>query len=117
LPSHKLFSSDQSLFGVDAEEEEQQERDPTARILVMGSSSWLTSDVLRFQGNLDFFLNSVNWLSGREEMLTIRPKSPEYRLVQLTGASATVIFFVTVILMPLAVLLMGGAVWWRRRSL
>jgi ABC-2 type transport system permease protein len=101
----------------ESEEEEQQERDPTARILVMGSSSWLTSDVLRFQGNLDFFLNSVNWLSGREEMLTIRPKSPEYRLVQLTGASATVIFFVTVILMPLAVLLMGGAVWWRRRSL
>jgi ABC-type uncharacterized transport system involved in gliding motility auxiliary subunit len=54
----------------------------------MGSSSWLTSDVLRFQGNLDFFLNSVNWLSGREEELTIRPRSPEYRLVQLTGASA-----------------------------
>lgn len=50
----------------ESEEEAQQEKEPTARILVMGSSSWLTSDVLRFQGNLDFFLNSVNWLSGRE---------------------------------------------------
>lgn len=88
-----------------------------ARILVMGSSAWITGDVISFQGNMDFFVNAINWLSGREEMLSIRPKAPDYRLVQLSGASATAILYSTVVFMPLIVLLVGGAIWWRRRSL
>lgn len=90
---------------------------PKARLFVMGSSAWSVNDVLNFQGNLDFFVNAINWLAGKEEMITIRPKAPEQRRVQLSGTSAAAVFYGTVAFVPLAVLLAGGAVWWRRRRL
>lgn len=90
---------------------------PKARLFVMGSSAWSVNDVLNFQGNLDFFVNAINWLAGKEEMITIRPKAPEQRKVQLTGGSVAAVFYGTVGFVPLAVLLAGGAVWWRRRRL
>jgi len=88
-----------------------------ARLVAVGSSSFATNDAITFQGNVDFLMNSVNWLAGREENLAIRPKTPEYRLVTLTGTQASVIFYSTVVFVPLLFLVAAGAVAWRRRHL
>ena len=39
----------------------------------------------RFNGNRDLFLNMVNWLSSDEDLISIRPKEPEDRQLNITG--------------------------------
>ncbi|MGE5587196.1 MAG: GldG family protein [Clostridia bacterium] len=90
---------------------------PKARMLVVGNASFLDNDVVTFQGNIDLFMNSVGWLVGKEESITIRAKSPSYSQVYLTGQQASLVFYSTVVGLPLLFLLVGGGVWLRRRNL
>jgi ABC-type uncharacterized transport system involved in gliding motility auxiliary subunit len=89
---------------------------PKTRAVIIGDSDFPTNQVLRLPvGNRDFFMNAVNWLSGSEELASIRPKPPEQRTIFLSTAQRNTIFFSTVILIPLLALLAGGLVWWSRR--
>ena len=85
------------------------------RFVVVGSSDWVANYVLRFAGNRDLLLNMTNWLSNDEDLISIRPKDPEDRRIQLTKAQMAVLRLVVQFMIPLAVILMGVAVWWRRR--
>ena len=91
--------------------------DNRTRVIAVGTSAFAANDAVAFQGNVDFFVNGVNWLAGHEETLTIRPKMQQLRLVTLTGAQANVIFYSTVVFVPLVFLVVAGAVAWRRRHL
>ena len=73
-----------------------------SRIVVVGSSSWVANSFLSFNGNRDLFLNMVNWLSSDEELISIRPKDPEDRRLAMSRSQMTMIFYTSVILMPLA---------------
>lgn len=87
------------------------------RVIALGSSSFITNEAIAFQGNVDFFVNAVNWLAGHEDRITIRPKTQEFRQVTLTGAQASVIFYSTVVFIPVLFLVGAGAIAWRRRHL
>ncbi len=69
----------------------------------------------RQPGNLDLFLNAVNWLAEQESQITIRPKPFEMRQLIPSRLMSVQVFGISVILMPLAVLIVGAIVWWRRR--
>ena len=86
-----------------------------SRIVVVGSSSWVTDGFIGFNGNGDLFLNMVNWLSSDEELISIRPKDPEDRRLTLSRGSMSMIFYTSVLLLPLAVIGAGISVWWKRR--
>jgi ABC-type uncharacterized transport system involved in gliding motility auxiliary subunit len=86
-----------------------------SRIVVVGSSSWIANSFLSFNGNRDLFLNMVNWLSSDEELISIRPKDPEDRRLSMSRSQMTMIFYTSVILMPLAVIAAGVSLWWKRR--
>ncbi|MCR4403534.1 MAG: GldG family protein [Firmicutes bacterium] len=88
-----------------------------ARMLIVGNASFLDNDVVTFQGNIDLFMNSVGWLVGKEESITIRAKSPSYSQIYLTGQQASLVFYSTVVGIPLVFLLVGGGIWLRRRNL
>jgi ABC-type uncharacterized transport system involved in gliding motility auxiliary subunit len=89
---------------------------PKTRAVIVGDSDFPTNQVLRLPvGNRDFFMNAVNWLSGSEELASIRPRPPEQRTLFLSTAQRNTIFFSTVILIPLLALLAGGLMWWSRR--
>jgi ABC-type uncharacterized transport system involved in gliding motility auxiliary subunit len=85
------------------------------RIVVVGSSSWVANSFFSFNGNRDLFLNMVNWLSSDEELISIRPKDPEDRRLSMSRSQMTMIFYTSVILMPLAVIAAGVSLWWKRR--
>lgn len=89
--------------------------DKEGRLVVVGSSDWVANYVLRFAGNRDLFLNMANWLSNDEDLISIRPKDPEDRRIQLTRSQMAVVRTVSQILLPLAIVLGGIFVWWRRR--
>ena len=87
------------------------------RFVVVGSSSWMQNNMLgsRNFGNRDLFLNTMNWLSSDEDLISIRPKEPEDRRLTLNVRQMRVLFYSSVIFLPLIVVAAGLGVWWRRR--
>jgi ABC-type uncharacterized transport system involved in gliding motility auxiliary subunit len=85
------------------------------RFVVVGSSNWVDNNILRFNGNRDLFLNMMNWLSSDEDLISIRPKEPEDRRLNLSGRQMSVLFYSSMVFLPLIVVASGFAVWWRRR--
>jgi ABC-type uncharacterized transport system involved in gliding motility auxiliary subunit len=87
------------------------------RFVAVGSSEWLGNSQLYnpFFGNRDLVLNMVNWLSADEELIAIRPKSPEDRRLTLDIQKLWMIKYFSVFLIPLVIIGAGIGVWWRRR--
>ena len=57
----------------------------------------LDSQLFHLQGNADFVLNSLHWLSGEEDNITIRPKEKTVEPITLTPGQADGIFLATVV--------------------
>jgi ABC-type uncharacterized transport system involved in gliding motility auxiliary subunit len=92
-------------------------RDDT-RLVVVGDATFMAQTFTSaIPGNGDFFMNSVGWLKGTKESITIRPKSLQTLRLTLNNLAALILSGVVVILMPLLVLGGGFFVWARRRHL
>ena len=85
------------------------------RFVVVGSSSWLDNGFINFDGNGDLALNTVNWLSSDEDLISIRPKEREDRRITMTHAQLGWVKATSQFLLPGIVVIVGIGVWWRRR--
>jgi len=85
------------------------------RFIVTGSSSWVANFFLRFNGNRDLFLNMMNWMSSDEDLISIRPKEPEDRRLNMTRNQMSMVFYSSVLVIPLLIVAAGVGVWWQRR--
>jgi len=85
------------------------------RFVVIGSSAWAANSFLSFNGNRDLALNTMNWLSSDEDLISIRPKENDDRRITMTTAQMTLVRITSQFLFPLAVIVGGVVVWWRRR--
>ena len=86
------------------------------KLVVFGSAVWISNSV-QYPPNRDLFANSVNWLVGSEEAISIRPKQTANRRLFLDNVRAALMTWVTIVLTPLALIGLGIFRWWRRRSL
>lgn len=84
------------------------------RMVVIGSSGFVRNGNLK-GGNVDFFMNSLNWLVKRQQLIGIAAKTPEEFALSLDVFQKRGVFFVEVILIPLAVAIVGCTVWFLRR--
>lgn len=84
------------------------------RVVVVGSTDWAAAAMLNRYGNRDLFLNMVNWMSADEDLISIRPKEPEDRRLNVKPTQFWVLY-VTSFLPALAVLAAGIMVWLKRR--
>lgn len=89
--------------------------DKSGRVVVSGSSGFAANAGLRYVGNRDLFMNMVNWLASDEDLISIRPKDPEDRRIQLSRAQMALLRMTSQFLIPIAVIFAGVFVWWRRR--
>jgi ABC-type uncharacterized transport system involved in gliding motility auxiliary subunit len=83
--------------------------------VVVGSSQWAGNSILRFNGNSDLAMNMMNWLSSDNDLISIRPKDPENRPLNMNASQMRVVFFASVLFLPLAIVASGVRVWWARR--
>lgn len=91
--------------------------DGKPKAVMIGGSSYLDDRNIYTQGNRDFALNSVNWLQGNQDQITIRPReNAAYAIAYLTPLQGKTILWTTVIGFPVVLLAIGAALWWRRRS-
>ena len=88
---------------------------PESRLVVVGDSDFASNRWVTIGGNSDLFLNMASWLAQQEDLISIRPKDPEDRRVQLTQDQQNRIFWVTLIIIPLALFGTAFRVYWKRR--
>lgn len=93
------------------------ESSANSRIAVFGSADFVSNVFLEFSGNRDFFLNTLNWVSGDENLISIRPKTLHTGNLTITTKQIDLIFIFTVVVIPAVILFSGLAIWWKRRVL
>jgi len=84
-------------------------------LVVIGDSDFVANQWLE-AGNPDLFMNSANWLTEEEELISIRPKDQgQARVKILTGQQLRLVMYTSVFAIPIILLIAGGIVWWKRR--
>lgn len=102
-----------------SEEEKTEESQPKreGRLAVFGDSDFASNTYYNLSGNGNFFLNTVNWLTEEADLISIQPRTSSPRTIQMTPSQGRMIFFVSLIILPLIVLVTGISIWVRRRAL
>jgi ABC-type uncharacterized transport system involved in gliding motility auxiliary subunit len=85
------------------------------RFVVIGGSGFITNSMLPFQGNRDLALNAINWLSSDEDLISIRPKPPEDRRLNVNQRQMNLFFYFDLIAIPLFIILGGVLIFVKRR--
>ncbi|MCK4966672.1 GldG family protein, partial [bacterium] len=55
------------------------------RLVLFGDSDFASNAYTNMQGNMDLFLNVMGWLAEEEDLISIRPRNPEDRRLDLTA--------------------------------
>jgi ABC-type uncharacterized transport system involved in gliding motility auxiliary subunit len=85
------------------------------RMVVVGTSGFVENGELS-GGNLDFFMNALNWLLKREQLMSVSPKLPQEFRLDMSLNQVRAVYGLVVVGLPLAVALLGLLVWARRRK-
>ena len=106
-------------LGVAISEEVEGKEGEGTKIVVVGSSQMLDAQIINLTkgGNLDFVMNSINWLSEREENISIRAKAIAPEQIMITESQLYMLALVSMIIIPLGVCVIGAIVCYRRKHL
>jgi ABC-type uncharacterized transport system involved in gliding motility auxiliary subunit len=93
------------------------------RLVVIGDSDLVTNDIVQpaqnkevtVAGNLDVVVNSINWLTARESLMSIVPKDRTAPTLTLSEAQGRQIWYTVLVVLPIIPLLVGFIVWRMRR--
>ncbi len=98
-----------------AKPEEEAAKTPETRVAAIGDSDFAANAYLGVEGNKDLFMNAVGWLAQQENLIAIRPREASDRRLTITPAQITLLGWLSVLGVPLAVLGAGLFTWSRRR--
>jgi ABC-type uncharacterized transport system involved in gliding motility auxiliary subunit len=114
--SPSVSPSGQPQASPSANKENAEKRSSESRLVVFGNSNFATDGWFEQQLNSDVLLNSISWLSNRDEQaLSIRPREQKNRRLNLTQAQAGALGWTALAIMPLVGFTTAGLMWWRRR--
>jgi ABC-type uncharacterized transport system involved in gliding motility auxiliary subunit len=85
------------------------------RLAVFGDSDFATNGSINLQGNSDLVLNTISWLAEEEDLISVRPKDPEDRRLNLTARQSKIMLYFGVILLPVVIFGAGIAVYRKRK--
>lgn len=94
-----------------------QDKKDEGRIVAIGDSDFASNKAMRSRGNVDLFVNSINWLAKEEEKISIRAKTPDRRTIDLNPIQSKIILYFTLYLTPIMILFVGFVIWRIRRNL
>lgn len=92
--------------------------------LTDGKLVWVASDVMLDDGynsyssgaNVDFIMNSISWMIGEEETISIRSKSLDYNYLTINETAAKRIKIIMIFILPIGYLVYGIDEVFRRRK-
>lgn len=86
------------------------------QLLVFGDGDFISNGMIQaYEFNYDLFLNSLNWMSGDVQNISIRPKKIRTSVLELTAKESNAIFYLSIITIPMLVLIFGINLWWVRK--
>jgi len=85
------------------------------RMVIFGSSGFVRNSAIN-SGHVDLFMNAVNWLLKRQQLIGIAPKTPQEFSLALNAFQQRAIFITEVIAIPLSAAVLGFLVWIKRRK-
>jgi ABC-type uncharacterized transport system involved in gliding motility auxiliary subunit len=85
------------------------------RVVAIGDVDFASNALLGFQGNQDFFLNTVAFLAQDADLISIRPKEPDDQRLFLTRNQQGNVFWLAIVILPGLFVLAGVMTWWQRR--
>jgi ABC-2 type transport system permease protein len=86
-----------------------------SRMVVFGDADFVCNGSM-VGGNEDLFMNALNWLLDRDELMVIAPKPIEEVRLSLTRSQLRRMFWINVGGIPFVAVLVGLAVWFMRRK-
>lgn len=87
-----------------------------SKIIVISSTNLLDFNAGIPTANMDFFMNSVNYLVDRQDSVAIRSKSLAMERLTLTANQGLILSAVSVIVIPAIIIVIGVVIWLRRRN-
>lgn len=89
----------------------------TSKLVVVGGTTFMEDSVnsVTKGANLDFVMNSFNWLQDKKDSVTIRPRDLTSSTIMMSTLQKLLLSGVVVILIPAVVMIIGITVWVRRR--
>lgn len=91
------------------------EKTAEGRVAAFGDADFASNQLLSFQGNQDFVLNTVAWLAEDPDLISIRPREPDDQRLFLTEQQQWNVTILSLVLLPGLFVVLGIAAWWRRR--
>ena len=88
---------------------------PEGRVVAVGDVDFASNELLGFQGNKDFFLNTIAWLAEDADMISIRPKEPENQALFVSRQVQQNVAWFALVILPLLFVIAGIVTWWGRR--
>ena len=90
-----------------------------ARLIVLASGQSLSklSGLGQIKANIEFFLNSLNWLSAQEDAVNISSKSLFRLPLRINALQAWIYAGIAILLIPLLIIIIGTVVNLRRKHL
>ncbi|MCD8118504.1 MAG: GldG family protein [Lachnospiraceae bacterium] len=103
-------ASDTDASDTDADDDDTEDEDTVETRLVYYSGAYFLDDSVNnivSGANHDLFLNSVGWLTEREETISVRAKTIEEEYLVVTALQATIWEIILIGLVPLIVIIIG----------
>lgn len=112
-----LNNKPESTLEQEAQKEKKSTKKPQeAKLVVIGDSDFINNKYLDFYGNLDLVLNTINWLAGDENLISIDRASAKPNIIRLTPPTRKLIYYVYFVLVPFVIFLTGFVIWWKKRK-
>jgi len=99
----------------EARKESAEKAKNVSRIAVIGDSDFATNSFFHILGNGTLFLNTVNFLAAKENLIGLEPKTYDLPHVNLTNTQMNGTFFLSIVFIPALMAVIGLIVWWRQR--
>ena len=95
------------------------EKSKTKGEIVLFSSSYILKEELieaSNNGNLDIVMNSLNWLTDRQDSISIRAKDVSSQILTMNQSQQLMISILVIGIIPLLLVAIGLFVWYRRKN-
>ena len=84
-------------------------------LVIFGDSDFASNKFYFALSNSDFFLNAVDWLAQKYDLISIRSKPRAFRALIIDQKEFDFIRYSSWFLLPTGLMLLAGIAWWRRR--
>lgn len=92
-----------------------EQEDGKSKMVVFGNTMMLTDSFFREFANRDFVMNSIAWVTGNENLVSIRPLEDATETADLSFGNRILLNVLLLGIVPLLFMGFGGFIWWRRR--